>query len=569
MAFGNFLDDDTLESLADGDTAFLRTEVVGPQADISRMSSRANPPGAYSVPTVGPASDFESTGPFVREGDGVASRVRVNPELAGFPSLGQDDPDGMKAGRAHLRGLMKAQRLYAMNLAARDPQAAGMALADLDGMRDGFGALVGEGWNGKEAAHVLGVVGRVFGGYGNAVENAKQLKRFADTRGVDLQTAGNELWSLQKNFGAGYLTDYGFTGKVTPESAHYENIRDNFTDILSAMWKVEDDYDWQFDQATYRDVFNRCRRIAADLDLAGLSLKAVGAEAVVRSALKDNGSLNDDSKLDRAVSDLMASPLRDRNLITLAPGFAADTASNPFSAPGAATTRAERQAEEEDLRDFGLLRSMRQELFRHRARSVNAGLGADDFTDYQTLQNGFVRAFRAYSTGSAAVDDKTFSALAKNLIASIRAGKQTSVAEAAAELAPKLSMSQADALGQWSRSLLMDTADGDRRLRDTAFPFIEEIAAQAGMSYKDPAMEPFIAQTYNIVKRSFLDRRTVASLDSVTAETTDDALWDDVKARMAPQLRRLKSITEAKNAQLAKRAEQVAQARERAKDEGN
>ena len=568
MAFGNFLDDDTLESLADGDTAFLRTEVVGPQADISRMSSRANP-GAYSVPTVRPANDFESTGPFVREGGGVASRVRVNPGLAGFPSLGQDDPDGMKAGRAHLRGLMKAQRLYAMNLAARDPQAAGMALADLDGMRDGFDALVGEGWNGKEAAHVLGAVGRVFGGYGNATENAKQLKRFADTRGVDLQTAGNELWSLQKNFGAGYLTDYGFTGKVTPESAHYENIRDNFTDILSAMWKVEDDYDWQFDQATYRDVFNRCRRIAADLDLAGLSLKAVGAEAVVRSALKDNGSLNDDSKLDRAVSDLMASPLRDRNLITLAPGFAADTASNPFSAPGVATTRAERQAEEEDLRDFGLLRSMRQELFRHRARSVNAGLGADDFTDYQTLQNGFVRAFRAYSTGSAAVDDKTFSALAENLIASIRMGKQTSVVEAAAELAPKLSVSQSDALGQWSRSLLMDTADGDRRLRDTAFPFIEEIAAQTGMSYRDPAMEPFIAQTYNIVKRSFLDRRTVANLDSVTAETTDDALWDDVKARMAPQLKRLESITKAKNAQLAKRAEQVAQARERAKDEGN
>ena len=568
MAFGNFLDDDTLESLADGDTAFLRTEVVGPQADISRMSSRANP-GAYSVPTVRPANDFESTGPFVREGDGVASRVRVNPGLAGFPSLAQDDPDGVKAGRAHLRGLMKAQRLYAMNLAARDPQAAGMALADLDGMRDGFDALVGEGWNGKEAAHVIGAVGRVFGGYGNATENAKQLKRFADTRGVDLQTAGNELWSLQKNFGAGYLTDYGFTGKVTPESAHYENIRDNFTDILSAMWKVEDDYDWQFDQATYRDVFNRCRRIAADLDLAGLSLKAVGAEAVVRSALKDNGSLNDDSKLDRAVSDLMASPLRDRNLITLAPGFAADTASNPFSAPGAATTRAERQAEEEDLRDFGLLRSMRQELFRHRARSVNAGLGADDFTDYQTLQNGFVRAFRAYSTGSAAVDDKTFSALAENLIASIRTGKQTSVVEAAAELAPKLSVSQSDALGQWSRSLLMDTADGDRRLRDTAFPFIEEIAAQTGMSYRDPAMEPFIAQTYNIVKRSFLDRRTVANLDSVTAETTDDALWDDVKARMAPQLKRLESITKTKNAQLAKRAEQVAQARERAKDEGN
>ena len=321
------------------------------------------------------------------------------------------------------------------------------------------------------------------------------------------------------------------------------------------MWKVEDDYDWQFDQATYRDVFNRCRKIAADLDLAGLSVKSIGAEAIVRSALKDNGSLNDDSKLDRSVSDLMASPLRDRNLITLAPGFAADTASNPFSAPGVATTRAERQAEEEDLRDFGLLRSMRQELFRHRARSVNAGLGADDFTDYQTLQNGFVRAFRAFSTGSAAVDDKTFSALAKNLIASIHAGKQTSVVEAAAELAPKLSMGQADALGQWSRSLLMDTAEGDRRLRETAYPFIEETAARTGLSVKDPAMEPFIAQAYNIVKRSFLDRRTVANLDSMTAEITDDALWDDVDARLKPQLTRMGSIVDAKNVQIARQAQ--------------
>lgn len=557
MAFGGFIDDDFLESLPEGGATIMRAEVVGPQAGGVRSRVRSDGgSGAYSVPTVRPGNDFESTGPFVREGDGVASRVRGNPLLAGgFPSLGQDDPDGMKAGRAHMRNLMKAQRLYAANLAAKDPQAAGMAFADLDGLRDGFGALVGEGWNGKEAAHVLGAVGRVFGGYGNAVENAKQLKRYADTRGVDLQTAGNELWSLQKNFGAGYLTDYGFTGKVTPDSAHYENIRNNFTDILSAMWKVEDDYSWQFDQATYRDVFNRCRKIAADLDLAGLSVKAVGAEAIVRSALKDNGSLNDDSKLNRAVSDLMSSQMRDRNLFTLAPGFSADTASNPFSAPGVATTRAERQAAEDDLRDFGLLRSMRQELFRHRARAVNAGLGADDFSDYQTLRDGFARSFRAFSTGSASVDDKTFSALAERMIASIRAGEQTSVMEAAADVARGLDPAQAEALGVWSRSLLMDTADGDRRLRETAFPFIEEIAASTGLSFKDPAMEPFVAQTYNLVKRAFLDRRTVANLDSVTAEMSDDVLWDDVKARLEPQLARMRSIVAAKNAQLAAQAQ--------------
>lgn len=502
--------------------------------------------------------------------DAQAGRASAKPVDA-FPSLGSDDPDGMKAGRAHLRNLMKAQKAYAMTLAAKDPQAAGMALADLDGMKDGFAALTGEGWNGKEAAHVLGAVGRVFGGYGNAAENARQLKRHADTRGVDLQTAGNELWSLQKNFGAGYLTDYGFTGKVTPDSAHYENIRNNFTDILSALWKVEDDYNWQFDQATYRDVFNRCRRIAADLDLAGLSVKAVGAEAIVRSALKDNGSLNDDRQLNRAVSDLMSSQMRDRDLFALAPGLSADTASNPFSAPGAAATRAERLAEEEDLRDFGLLRSMRQELFRHRARSVSAGLGADDFSDYQVLRDGFARSFRAFSTGSAAVSDRTFDALADRMVAAIRDHRQTSVVDEAAALAsdPNTPVQQAEALGTWSRGLLMGTAEGDRRLRETAYPFIEEIAASTHLGFKDPAMEPFIAQAYSLVKRAFLDRRTVADLDAMTAEMSDDALWDDVKARLEPQLARMRSVVTAKNAQLAAQAEQVALARERAKDEGN
>ena len=554
MAYGFGIDDEFLDSLPEGGATVLRTEVVGPQETEFR-SRRRSDNGNYTVPTVG-SNNFESTGPFVREGDGVASRIRVNPSLAGgFPSVRQDDPDGMKAGMTYLRRIMNAQKMYANNLAAKDPQAAGMALADVDGMRDGFYSLVSEGWNGKDAAHTIGVVGRVFGGFGNVVENAKQLKRYSSTRGVDLMTAGNELWSLQKNFAAGYLTDYGFFGKVTPDSAHYENIRNNFTDLLSAMWKVEDDYNWQFDQATYRDVFNRCRKIAANLDLAGLSVKSIGAEAIVRSALRENGSLNDNSKLNRAVSDLMSSQTRDKNLFTLAPGFSADTASNPFSLPSGATTRAGRQAEADDNSNFGLLRSMRQELFRHRARSVNAGLDANDFTDYQTLKDGFVRSFRAFSTGSAAVDDKTFEALANRMVASIRAGEQTSIMEAAAQVANTVDRQQAEALGMWSRSLLMDTEEGDRRLRETAFPFIEEIAASTGLSFKDPAMEPFIAQAYNLVKRAFLDRRTVANLDTATAEITDDALWDSVKATLEPQLAKFRSVVAAKNAQIAAQAQ--------------
>jgi len=550
----DYLSDENIDLYSEGGATVLRHEVVGPQA--TAFSNRRRAAG-YRVPTVPTPGDFESTGPFIREGDGVASRLRVNPVFNGdaFPSLGQDDDNGLKAGRAHLGGLVKAQKAYAMNLAARDPQAAGMALADLDGMKDAFSALVNEGWNGKEAAHVVGAVGRVFGGYGNAVENAKQLKRFAATRAVDLQTAGNELWSLQKNFGAGYLTDYGFSGKVTPDSAHYENIRNNFTDLLSAMWKVEDQYDWQFDQATYRDVFNRCRKVAADLDLAGLSVKAVGAEAIVRAALKENGSLNDDSQLNADVSGLMASPARDRELVLLAPGFSSDTAGNPFSVGPSGGTLRERMDAADDSKDFGLLRSLRRELFRHRARSVNSGNGVDDFRDVSALRDDFARSLRAYSTGSANVSDKSLRSVADYMIRSIASGKPVSVVEAAGAVADTVDDAQADALGTWTRGLMMSTAEGDRRLRETVYPFIEEIAASTGLSVKDPAMEPFISQAYSLVRRAFLDRRTVANLDVMTAEMTDDQIWDDVKARLDPQLKRMTTAVAARNEQLAAQAQ--------------
>lgn len=558
MAWRDFYDEDMLDSLPPGGATVMTTEVVSPHHTTSGSA------GTYSVPTVESPNDFTPTGPFIREGDGIATRVRTNPSLGGFPSLAQDDDNGLRAGQTYMRSLMKAQKAYAMNLAAKDPQSAGIALADLDGMRDGFDALAAEGWNGREAAHVIGVVGRVFGGYGNAVENAKQLKRFADTRGVDLVTAGNELWSLQKNFGAGYLSDYGFTGKVTPESAHYENIRDNFTDLLSAMWKVEDQYDWQFDQATYRDVFNRCRRMAADLDLAGVSVKGVGAEAIVRSALKENGSLNDDARLNGDVTALMQSTARDRGLISLAPGFSEDTAGNPYRVQEFGSTRSERDAARADDQDFGLVRSLRQALFRHRARSVAAGRGYDDFSDTSTLRQELARSMRMFSTGSAHVSDDTFLALADGMVASVREGERTSVVELAQRLADVSSDSQAEALGTWTRSLMMDTAEGDRRLRETAYPFIEEIAASTGLGYRDPAMEPLIAQVYGIVKRAFLDQRTVAGLDEMSSEVSDEELWKGVREKLGPQLEKFRSTVDARNRQLTEQA----MARKRAEEEG-
>lgn len=567
MAWSDLLDDDLIDSVPPEGVTVYRSEVTGPQHDGWARDFRR----ATSVPATEQPNDFRMTGPFTRDAGGIASRFELNPMLGAFPSV-TDDDNGLAAGRAHMRNLLKAQKNYALHLSASDPQGAGVAFADMDGMKDAFNALTNKGWNGREAAHAVGMTGRVFGGYGNAVENAEQLKWFADSRGMDLQTAGNVLWSLQKNFGAGYLTGYGFDGKVTPDSAHYENIRNNFTDLLSAFWKVERQYNWRFDDATYQDVFNRCRGIAADLDRSGFSVKGVGAEAIVRAALKENGSLNDDAMLSAPVTRLMQSRARDRDLVTLSPGFPGDTAGNPFGVASAGSTAREREAAADDNRDFGLVRQLRQALFRHRAGSVNAGRDADDFSDTSTLRNEFANAFRMFSTGSANVSDDTFLRLADEMIdRGVAQGRPVSVTEAAQKLAESgaVGEAQAGALAVWSRSLMMDTAEGERMLRETVYPFIEQIAMEAGVSPKDPSMAPFVARAYSLVRRTLGDRRVVASLEGLGDEATDQRLWAEVRARLEPLTKKLGEVAAAKNAQLAQQAEAVAEARARAKEEGS
>ena len=111
---------------------------------------------------------------------------------------------------------------------------------------------------------------------------------------------------------------------------------------------------------------------------------------------------------------------------------------------------------------------------------------------------------------------------------------------------------------------MMNTTEGNRRLRETAYPFIEELAASTGLGYKDPAMEPLVAQVYGMVRRSFLDRRTVAGLNELTAETSDEDLWKGVKASLEPQLKKFRDTVAARNAQLTEQA----MARKRAEEEG-
>lgn len=88
------------------------------------------------------------------------------------------------------------------------------------------------------------------------------------------------------------------------------------------------------------------------------------------------------------------------------------------------------------------------------------------------------------------------------------------------------------------------------------------------MSMKDPAIAPFVARAYGIVKRTLNDRKTVADLDGLGQEATDAALWAEVRQRLAPVTEQLRKAAAAKNAQLAAQTEARALANARAKEAG-
>ena len=147
MAVNDLLSEDNLDLLPGPEATAFRSEVVSPQhqwrGDPMRGAEYTYGP---TVPSREPINDIQLTGLFTHDAAGVASRYGVHPSIAPFPSAGAEDDNGMRMGRAHMQGLLRAQKAYAMNLATRDPQAAGVALADMDGMRDGFNALVAEGY---------------------------------------------------------------------------------------------------------------------------------------------------------------------------------------------------------------------------------------------------------------------------------------------------------------------------------------------------------------------------------------------------------------------------------------
>ena len=548
MSIGRDALQEILEETGPGRTEIVREEQISP---LSPMM-----PGGDGITGVDDPRRGRniSTMEYRYDQNGVAHGVGYNDRV--FPSMGSG-MDDERTGWRTFRSMRRAQRTYADHLALSDPKAAGLAYADLDSMTQGYESLIAGGWNPKDAAHAMGVAGQVFGGYSNLEQNAQYLKRYADTRGLDLATAGREFEGMRKNFGAQYLTTYGVTSKTGADSAHTENINNSFSDLLTAMRGVEDQYNWQFSRATYQDVMRRAARIAADLSVSGMSVSDFGADAIVRSALRQNGSLKDGG--DDPLSGLYRTRGKDRtNLRLFSTDDPADSLGNPF--------RAEKG--DPDTQDFGILRALRQSLFDHRARSIRAGLGHNDFSDTSTLRSEFADHLEAFSVNSSGVERRSFETIAYLIIAGIADGNATSVVDAARTLAESgtVSPQQAAALGRWSRGLTLGSPEAQRRAEEILAPKVAEYAARAGLSTRDPAVTQFSANLYKIVRRRFMDKETVAGLKEMEGEMKPSkANWDELASELDEYLGEggvFSQIAAAKNQAAANRAKAVKAAKE-------
>lgn len=513
---------------------------------------------------------------------GFQSRVGNNSlfldSLGTSSTKAQDDLNG----RRLFSSLLKAQKTYADNLAASDPRKAGLAYADVESMRQGFDELTASGWSSSDAARALSMVGSVFGGYANVAANAQYLKRFAGLRGVDSTTAAGEFESYRRNFIGSYLSAYGIPQGATKDSVVVDNGNNDFSDIVGAMRGVEDTYDWQFNRATYLDVMKRAGKLAADLAVSGMTVADVGADKVVRAALMQNGSLRDGDPADNPVVRLQMLQARDRELVRLSPDAETDTIVNPNRTPDFGKDASAAAA---DLQDFGLVRAVRQALFDHRARLVRGGLDPDDFgADTSQLRTDIVSAFKLFSTSAAGVEDSTFNALADLMIDSVADGRPADVATLSQEAVRDLDVSQAGALGKWTRSLTAETAEGQKRLMETVMPFVATLANSAGVSLRDPLVTTLMARLSNTLRRSFLDRKTVAGLEELETEATvpipqlaagagedgapafvsprDSEIWAAVQKDVAPFLRLFEQAIHARAVAAGHRAAVVAQAKE-------
>lgn len=510
--------------------------------------------------------DIERAGERI---DGTGYRRGLSPNIrfsvGRLPSLADSDSDAV--AEDYLDGLESGHRARAERLAATDPMAAGIALADLDSMRDGYRELVAAGYDRKTAAHAVGNAGAVFGSYANASANAGYLMRFAETRGVDMPTAARELVQAKDNYRAQFLQKYGFPADATPDASVEENIRSDFSQLLGAVRDIEDRYGWQFDHSTYRDVMSRMASLAADLAVSRVSVGDVGANVIAESALMANGALRGDPNAN-TVSRLLIAQAGDRSRIRVFGNEGDDMYSNPYRSGPVNGVDSKTGALEDSL-DYGLARDLRQAMFDHRARSVRSGRAPEDFSDSYALRRDIVDSFRRQSTSSSGVSDDTFMKLAGSIVDRLSNpddGEPVSVIGAARDLASGGSVApdQVAALGRWAKALTMDSKEGQQRLAALATQYIQKFTAGAKLSTRDPLVTNFSSQVYRLLRRRYQSLAVSAGLDGIDQMMAVDPnlFYREIESELSGFTKSLEGAQKAQDEAVRRRARAAAQGRE-------
>lgn len=420
-----------------------------------------------------------------------------------FPSLGNDGARSDRDAARYMSGLVKSLRSKA---ASASPEDAAFMLADINSLKSGYRNMLASGMGARDAAYAAGLAGSVFGGYANVGENARYLSDFARDRGTGIQDAAREFREHRNMFAAHYLTAVGVP-RAGENSTHNDAVTRGFSQVVGAMKSVENQYSWRFDRGTYSSVMRSAARIAGELTGTGMTIDDVGADNVVRAALAECGAMG--ASASNPVTGLSEKRVTDRNLVSLfGPQGPSDSVVNPNNASGAPV----------DSQEYGMVAGIRHALFGHRARSVRSGLGPDNFDDVTQLRSDISRNLRMFSTSASKVSDDTFGMVSDFIIRAVRDGNPVSVVDAARAVAGAVPEAEAEGLARWSRSLVMDSPAGYKRMQEGMHALMSSFASAAGLPKNHPDTAAMAARMYRLFRRRYLDRKTVSDLEGVERE---------------------------------------------------
>lgn len=354
-----------------------------------------------------------------------------------FPSLGSGN------GRQDADMMVKRQ-LDIMKSAAfsQDPSMSGLTLDDMDNLRTGYRNLKGSGWDPREAASAALALNSAYGSYSDFSNRAERLRDRAFQQGSTVSDVARKIGKFRAGFLDQYKIDSGFVNGSVPNAIDMADMNDMFSGAMSAIYDVEDRFNYSFDDKTYKAVLHKVSQTAATLSRYGMSPDEIGMDKIVESAMYDSGAMRGGNRPDNVLSKLVRAQKDDAHGLTWSDFDFDDKdvrAPDPQQSqltgfnvqPGGRSGKTSREPNDND---FMMSRGIREAMMRHRVRNIRNGLSVDDFSDTSILRQEMVDSLRANSIVSDGLTDGDFGQLADAIISKRANGQRVSITGALKEM---------------------------------------------------------------------------------------------------------------------------------------